>query len=309
MKVIYGAENKHNFIKPTGVGLGNFDGLHVGHMALIDKLIKESEQSSLDSVVYTFSKHPENIIRKELFTPLITSTRKKVELLERTRLNYLYFEKFDETFSRMEPKEFVKDILVGRLNMKLAVAGFNYRFGYQGQGDTELLYKLGKELGFTVIVIEPVMFGDEVVSSTKIRSYILDGDMEKVSAFLGRHYSVAGRVEKGKRIGNTIGFPTANIYPEDYLVLPCNGVYITKTLVDSKMYPSVTSVGYNPTFGGLDNISVETYILDFERNIYGKEIEVFFISKLRDEIKFGSAEELINQIENDVEITRKYFDI
>lgn len=305
MRVIYGAESNYNFTRSTGVGLGNFDGLHVGHMALIDKLIKESESNSLDSVVYTFSKHPENIIRKELFTPLITSTRKKVELLEKTRLDYLYFEKFDETFSRMRPEDFVKDILVERLNMKLAVAGFNYRFGYRGMGDTELLRKLGRKYGFRVIVIEPVMLGDEVVSSTKIRNYILEGDMERVFAFLGRHYSVAGKVEKGRRVGNTIGFPTANIYPEDYLVLPCHGVYITRTLVDGKMYHSITNVGNNPTFGGVDRISVETYIFDFEKDIYGKEIEVFFISKIREEMRFGSVEELIEQILKDIEIAKK----
>ncbi|WP_265443528.1 bifunctional riboflavin kinase/FAD synthetase [Acetivibrio straminisolvens] len=307
MKVIYGAESNYNFIKPTGVGLGNFDGLHIGHMALIDKLIKESELNSLDSVVYTFSKHPENIIRKELFTPLITSTHKKVELLEKTRLNYLYFEKFDENFSRMQPEEFVKDILVGKFNMRLAVAGFNYRFGYRGQGDTGLLHKMGNELGFKVIVIEPIMLEEEVVSSTRIRSYILEGDMDRVFAFLGRHYSVAGKVEKGRRVGNTIGFPTANIYPEEYLVLPSNGVYITKTLIDGKMHPSISNIGNNPTFGGLDKISVETYILDFEKSIYGKEIEVFFISKLRGEIKFDSVKELTDQIEKDIEIAKKYF--
>ncbi|HHV29595.1 bifunctional riboflavin kinase/FAD synthetase [Acetivibrio mesophilus] len=307
MKVVYGAEGNYNFIRPTGIGLGNFDGLHVGHMALINKLISESELNSLDSVVYTFSKHPENIMRKELFTPLITAMDKKVELLEKTRLDYLYFEKFDETFSRMKPEEFVKDILVGRLNMRLAVAGFNYRFGYRGQGDTEMLSQLGRELGFKVIVIEPIKLGDEVVSSTKIRSYILDGDMDRVFTLLGRHYSIAGKVEEGRRIGNTIGFPTANIYPEAYLVLPCNGVYITKTLIDGKMHPSITNVGSNPTFGGLDKISVETYILDFDKSIYGKKVEVFFIAKLRDQMKFGSVKELTDQIEKDIGTAKNYF--
>ncbi|GAE87523.1 riboflavin kinase [Acetivibrio straminisolvens JCM 21531] len=207
----------------------------------------------------------------------------------------------------MQPEEFVKDILVGKFNMRLAVAGFNYRFGYRGQGDTELLHKMGNELGFKVIVIEPIMLEEEVVSSTRIRSYILEGDMDRVFAFLGRHYSVAGKVEKGRRVGNTIGFPTANIYPEEYLVLPSNGVYITKTLIDGKMHPSISNIGNNPTFGGLDKISVETYILDFEKSIYGKEIEVFFISKLRGEIKFDSVKELTDQIEKDIEIAKKYF--
>lgn len=308
MKVVYGTEGNYKFIRPTGIGLGSFDGLHVGHMALINTLISESELNSLDSVLYTFNKHPENIIRKELFTSLITATDKKVELLEKTRLDYLYFEKFDETFSRMKPEEFVKDVLVGRLNMRLAVAGFNYRFGYRGQGDTALLNELGRELGFKVIVIEPIKLGNEVVSSTKIRGYILKGDMERVFTLLGRHYSITRKVEKGRRIGNTIGFPTANIYPEDYLVLPCDGVYITKTLIDGKMHHSITNIGQNPTFGGLDKNCVETFILDFEKSIYGKKTEVFFISRIRGEMKFGSVKELVGQIKKDIDIAKKYFE-
>lgn len=308
MKVVYGTEGNYKFIRPTGIGLGNFDGLHVGHMALINTLISESALNSLDSLIYTFSKHPENIIRKELFTPLIIGTDKKVEMLEQTRLDYLYFEKFDETFSRMKPEEFVKDILVGRLNMRLAVAGFNYRFGYRGQGDTELLNELGKKLGFKVIVIEPVKLANEVVSSTKIRSYILQGDMDSVFTLLGRHYSVSGKVAKGRRIGNTIGFPTANIYPEDYLVLPCDGVYITKTLIEGKTYPSITNIGKNPTFEGLDKTCVETHMLDFKKSIYGKKIEVFFISRIRGEMRFGSVKELTGQIEKDIDMARRYFE-
>ncbi|NLD50124.1 MAG: bifunctional riboflavin kinase/FMN adenylyltransferase, partial [Clostridiaceae bacterium] len=180
MNVIYGSSDERVLINPAGVGLGNFDGLHVGHMELVNTLISESKASFLNSVVYTFTKHPENIIRKSLFTPLITTFDKKVELLGRTNLDYLYFEEFDENFSRMKPEEFVKSILVERLNIKLAVAGEDYRFGYMGQGNTDLLYKLGQRYGFRVLIIPPVKIDDNVVSSTLIRKFILKGYMDKV---------------------------------------------------------------------------------------------------------------------------------
>lgn len=307
MKVIYGSKDKKVFLNPTGVGLGNFDGLHVGHMELVNTLISESKSSSLNSVVYTFTKHPENIIRKSLITPLITTFEKKVELLERTDLDYLYFDKFDENFSRMKPEEFVKSILVEKLNIKLAVAGEDYRFGYKGQGNTDLLYKLGESYGFRVLIIPPVKIDDNVVSSTLIRKYILKGSMDKVQRFLGRFYSIKGKVMHGKKLGRKLGFPTANLNPEEYLVLPNDGVYITETMIEGKRYKSVTSIGKNPTVDQSGKTNIETYILDFNDDIYGKDIEVFFVSRLRGEKKFSSLEELVSQIKKDVLQTKEYF--
>ncbi|NLP14012.1 MAG: bifunctional riboflavin kinase/FAD synthetase [Clostridium sp.] len=308
MKVVYGTDECTKFIRPTGIGLGNFDGLHVGHLALINTLITESIFNSFDSVLYTFSKHTENIINKKLHTPLVITNEKKIQLLKRTRLDYLYFEKFDEAFSKMKPETFVKDILIKRLNMKLAVAGFNYRFGHRGEGDVDLLRKLGKDLGFRVIIIEPIKQGDDVVSSTLVRKNILKGDMGRVFELLGRHYSVTGIVEKGRRVGNTIGFPTANISPENELVLPPDGVYISKTCIDGKIYPGITNIGKNPTFGGLDKRCIETHILNFEnRDIYGKKIEVFLMESVRGEKKFDSVQQLIEQVKRDVEVAKNYF--
>ena len=307
MKIFYGGKEGNMPMNPAGVGLGNFDGLHIGHMTLINTLICESKLNSLESLVYTFKKHPENIIRKKLLTPLITTVNKKVELLDKTDLDCLYFDKFDESLSRMKPEAFVKDILVARLNIKLAVAGFDYRFGYMGQGDTELLKGLGKEHGFKVLVVPPVKVDDEVVSSTSIRKCIVAGDMEKATKLLGMHYSITGKVLTGKKLGRVLGYPTANLNPEEYIILPHEGVYVTKTLVNKQVYFSVTSVGKNPTVEENGSVSVETYILDFENNIYGENIEVFFISKLRDEKKFSSIEELVFQIEKDVLKVRQYF--
>ncbi|AEV69024.1 bifunctional riboflavin kinase/FAD synthetase [Acetivibrio clariflavus] len=306
MKVIYGNNQPIEFTNPTGIGLGNFDGLHIAHMALINTLINESKQRGLESVLYSFTKHPENIIRKKLFTPLITSTGKKIKLLELTQLDYTYFEEFDEQFSRMSPETFVKDILVDRFKMKLAVAGYDYRFGYKGQGDVAYLKELGQKYNYKVITIPAIKVDDEIVSSTLIRKYVKKGDMESAFKLLGRHYSITGVVEKGKRIGNTLGFPTANIYPEEYLLMPLDGVYVTRTLLDGKIYNSITNIGNNPTFSEQKK-SIETYILDYSGNIYGKDIEVFFLKKIRGEKKFNSIDELVEQIRRDIEKARQYF--
>ena len=231
MKLIKGI-NDNSIIKgSTGIGLGNFDGLHVGHMHLINTLISECKLNSLDSVVYTFVKHPENILRKKLFTPLLTSINKKTELLEKTRLDYLCFDEFDEDYSRMKPETFVSEILVGKLHMKLAVSGFNYRFGYKGEGDDEMLKELGHKYDFKTIIIPPIKINNEVVSSTVVRQNVVKGNMDKVFDLLGRHYSITGIVEKGKKIGSKIGFPTANIHPEEYLLMPSEGVFYNKNIV------------------------------------------------------------------------------
>jgi len=309
MEVIYNSINGDNKIKnAAGVGLGNFDGLHIGHMTLINTLINECKFFGLDSVVYTFKKHPENILRKKLFTPLITTVNKKIQLLSETSLSYLYFDEFNETFSRMKPEKFVKDILVDRLNIRLAVAGFDYRFGYKGSGDVELLKELGEKYNYRVIIIPPVKIDNEVVSSTLIRSNIAKGNMDKVFKLLGRHYSISGKVQNGRRIGNTLGFPTANIQPESYLTIPQKGVYITKTLIDGILYEGITNVGSNPTISEQDFISIETHIFDFDEDIYGKDIEVFFISKVRNEKKFKSKDELVQQVKKDIQAAKNFFD-
>lgn len=306
MQVIYGKDSNLTFEKPIGVGLGNFDGLHVGHMALINKTIVESRLSGLNSLVYTFTRHPENVLRKDRITPLLTTSSKKIELLSQTTLDYLFFDEFDENFSKMSPEDFVLNVLVNRLGVKLAVAGYNYTFGYRGQGNIDFLKEMGKKYNFRVIEIPPVKADDEVVNSTLIRKYIAEGEMIRVSRMLGRHYSITGKVVKGNRIGNKLGFPTANILPEDCLILPSRGVYITRTLIKGKIFQSITNIGKNPTIGEREGITIETHILDFDKDIYGMDIEVFFIEKLRGEMKFKNVNELAAQIAADVKRARKY---
>ncbi len=307
MKTIFGNNNDALKLRSTAVGLGSFDGLHVGHMALVNTLISEARLSGLQSVIYTFIKHPENILRKKLFTPLLMTVGKKTQTLNDTALDYLYYDEFDEDYSRMEPEAFVKHVLLQKLGAKLIVTGFNYTFGYMGQGDTELLKKLGKKYNFRVIVIPPIKIDGQVVSSTIIRGLVSKGDMESVFKLLGRHYSITGEVQDGRRVGKRIGFPTANLHPEAYLCIPHNGVYITKTMYNGLFYNSLTNIGINPTFGDVDRTTVETHILHFDKNIYKSDIEVFFLKKIRNEKKFKNADELAEQIRTDTKTAQDYF--
>lgn len=306
MKVIYGKTGEH--IKtPSVTGLGNFDGFHIGHMTIVNTIINQAKVSNSISVVYTFEKHPENIMRKKLFTPLIITNSQKIDLLGKAGLDTVFFDEFTEELSRMKPDEFVKNILLEKLNVKYVVAGYNYKFGYKAQGNVEDLMELGEKYGFGVTIIPPVKSGGVTVSSTNIRKNIIRGNIHNVFNLLGRHFSITGKVQTGKRIGTILGVPTANIYPEPYLALPLNGVYITVTLLRDKLYKSITNVGVNPTISSENEKVMETHILDFDENIYNECIEVFFLDNLRDEKKFKDTEELANQLSDDIKAASDYF--
>lgn len=293
----------------TGVGLGTFDGLHIGHMALIGTLTSECRLNGLSPVVYTFMKHPESILRKNLSNLLITNNEQKTELLKARDTDYLIYQDFDESFSRLSAEDFVKEILVDRLSIRLAVVGFNYRFGYMGKGDTELLKRLGEKYGFRVIIVPPVKVNSEIVSSTLIRDYIRKGKVDRVFQLLGRHFSLRGTVVSGKRIGRTLGFPTANILADPEMIVPANGVYITKTLVDGKWMNSVTNIGIAPTVRDLAVVTIETHILDYKDDLYGSNIEVCFIEKLRGEKRFDSIDHLKKQVQEDIAKARSYWEV
>jgi len=299
MNIIFEPINSISQIqRQCGVGLGNFDGVHIGHAELINTLVKECKSRGLKSIVYTFDKHPENIIRRKLITPQITTNKKKIELMYNFEIDYLYFANFDEYFSRLRAEDFVKKILVDRFGIKLAVVGYDYRFGYRGIGDVELLIRLGEKYGFEVKVISPVRKEDNIISSTAIRKYLIHGDISSAGNMLGRDYSIQGLVINGRKIGAKIGFPTANLQPEKYLVIPRNGVYLTKTLINGVLFKSITNIGKNPTFK-LDTISVETHIINFEGNLYNQMIEVFFFKWIRGERRFKKIEDLNIQITKD----------
>ncbi len=291
----------------TGVGLGNFDGLHIGHMALLNTLIEESRMTGLSPAVFTFTKHPDHILRKDLYQPLITSLEHKTAILSRMDLDWLCLQEFDEAFSQLSAEEFVTRILLGKLHARLVVVGFNYRFGYMGKGDADLLRRMGEQHGFRVLVVPPVRVNSEIVSSTLIRTYIEKGNMERVFQLLGRHFSIPGRVADGRRIGRELGFPTANLYPDPGMALPTFGVYITRTRVEKSWHDSVTSIGLAPTVRDDGSFSIESHLLDYRGDLYGQEIEVSFMSRIRGEKKFDGREALMREIGNDIQKARRYF--
>lgn len=308
MKIITSLENSELDFFKTGVALGNFDGVHIGHQALIVNLISICKQNNLKSVVYTFRNHPKRLTSAQGAPKKIISNEQKFHILKELGVDYVYFVEFDEYQRKLSPENFVKEILKDKLKMVYSVVGFHYHFGYKAQGDVHLLNDLKSKYSYDTRIIKAVKIQDEVISSTGIRALIEKGDINKVNLFLGRKYAIKGKVIQGKGNGKEFGFPTANIAIEEDLILPSRGVYFTKTIVDNRMYHSITNIGCNPTLG-VNPITVETHIINFDEDIYGKEIEILFFQKSRDEVKHAAIADLIQQIGEDIRSVKKFFNI
>lgn len=293
----------------TVVALGNFDGLHLGHQKLICNLKKYSEKLSIASVVFSFYPHPKSLLyNKTMYN--ILSANEKIEILENFGVDYYIEYPFDMEFAKTTPENFIKDIIVGKLGCKVLVVGEGYKFGSDKSGNTKILRELCNH--YNIVLVEVPHENLEIhnlvekVSSTIIRKYIFENKFQEVEKLLGRPYYIKGIVEEGKKIGRTIGFPTVNIIPLENKLLPNNGIYITKCFYNGVLRNSVTNVGNNPTVNGTIK-TVETFIFDFNENIYGETISVYFYKWLRSEIKFNSVEELKAQIKIDADDSQEYF--
>lgn len=294
------SENKHD----TAVALGNFDGVHIGHQKLIRQMIDKSKELGLVSSVFMFKNHTK--IQIEGIGPeLICSTSQRKNILSSLGVERIFSMNFSKGIMKYSPQEFIKKILIDKLRAKLVVVGLDYRFGYKKSGDANLIKEICKKYDIEVIIIDPVKYKNEDVSSTRIRYSIKNGDMIEAENMLGRRYTIIGNVVTGKKLGKVIGFPTANIDPIENYVIPRFGVYITETVVNNISYLSITNVGINPTFEN-KGIKIESHILDFNNEIYNTMIEINFISYLRDEIKFSNIEELKDQIEKDILSVKQY---
>ena len=281
----------------TVATIGNFDGIHLGHKELFKRTLERAKEKGLEPCVITFEPHPLKILEKNI--KLITPYDKKKLLIKRCGIDRIEVIPFTREFSRMEPEEFVRRYLVEKFGVKHLVVGFNYTFGRDGKGDVELLKKLGEKYGFTVEVVPPKMVDGEVVSSTRIRRLIEKGEIEKANKLLGREFFIHGRVVEGKGLGRKIGFPTANVETMQEL-LPPIGVYPSYVELNGKRYKGVANIGTCPTFCG-DKLTIEVHILDFDRDIYGEEIAIIPKKRIREEKRFSSVSELIEQIKKDVE--------
>jgi len=294
---------KDNFKKKlkyqTYIALGSFDGLHLGHMQLINKTVELSKKNNARSMICTFDNHPLSVINKEICPKLIMDNDTKINLLENTGIDIVNLATFDKEFMKLTPEEFIKN-MVKCYNAKGIVIGFNYRFGYKNLGDVKMLQKYSNILGYELYVCEAVRINDEVVSSSKIRHLIAEGNITKANELLGRPHTIAGKVIKGKQFGRTIDFPTINLDYNKKYILPKGGVYYTVVEYDKKLYKAITNIGYNPTVAG-NKLSVETYILSFDKQIYSEVVKIYFINRIRDEVKFDTIDELKQQLEEDKE--------
>ncbi len=279
----------------TAVALGMFDGVHIGHRALIAHLTEEAKKRRAEPVVCTFSNHPMDVLGNG--AKLLTGVKERNAILRSLGVSEVCSEPFTERIAALSPEAFA-DELCRQRDVRLVAVGYNYSFGAGGRGTPETLARLGEERGFSVDVIPPVLCEGEPVSSTRIRRAIEAGDVEQAAAMLGRRYSLSGRVVKNRRIGRRIGFPTANIELDPRRVLPKIGVYATYTYVGGAAYRSITNIGTNPTVGG-ERLTIETHLLGFDEDVYGKDMTVAFRFFIRGERTFESVDALRGQIERD----------
>jgi len=305
MEIINGIENlKRPFMNPV-VTLGNFDGVHLGHQKIFQRVKEEASKSHGEGVVITFEPHPLKVLSPEKFLPLLTPYRKKMMLIERSGMNTVLCIEFSLAFSEMTPLQFIKNILVERIKVKKVIIGYNYHFGKGQMGDAQTLRDVGKVFNFEVEVVEPLKIGPTIVSSSKIRNLIQKGEIEEASTLLGRDYPIIGKVVEGVKRGQTLGFPTANFEISDELY-PKVGVYAVEVEWHQQRFNGLANVGLNPTFLPQKMwegkpLSFEVYILDFNQDVYGEEIQVSFKRRIRDEIRFDSPAQLIQQIQKDIQ--------
>lgn len=292
-------------ISDTAVCIGNFDGVHRAHRQLIERTVKG--KGPLKSAVYTFYPHPSEFFGVK--TEKITSEEEKDRLIESLGADVLYKQPCNAAFLAMTPDEFAENILKNTLGAKKVFVGYDFTFGKNSSGTGETLVSLGKKYGFEVEILPELKTdGGIAVKSTAIRGLIKKGEIESANDMLGRAFSYSGEVFHGKRLGRKLGFPTANIYPEDGLVLPPYGVYATKTTVDGKCFFGISNVGVNPTVESGSRPKIETHIMDFDGDIYGKRITVSFYAMIRKEQKFENADALKEKIKNDLEKAKKIID-
>jgi riboflavin kinase/FMN adenylyltransferase len=303
MRIITGSDIAGGRIQNSVVTIGNFDGVHRGHMEIFRHLISCGARRGLQSVVVTFDPHPLKVLSTVSTPPMITTFEQKVALIEAAGVDYLVVVPFTPEFSGMSAEAFVRDMLCDSLGMRHIIIGHDYAFGKSRQGNYATLERIGAERGFTVEDMEPVGEHGLVFSSSLARRLIAAGDLQGVSGVLGRYHMISGTVVHGRDIGRSLGFPTANISTPNELIPP-DGVYAVMAFVDGHLVQGACSIGKNPTFDG-DCRTIEVFLLDYEGQIYGHEITVCFVERIRDTLKFSDAAELIGAISRDVARTRE----
>jgi len=301
---VYRFQKKPVDIPRTVVTIGNFDGIHLGHRELISAAVNEAHLRGCASALVTFNPHPQEIIHSQQSVSHICTSVHQLRLLEEQGLDEVHVIQFTSEMSQMHPEDFALQFLIKRFDLVKLVIGYDFRFGKHRAGDFKLLENLSQQFNFSLEEIAPVQQKGQTVSSSLIRQLIREFRFAEIPQYLGREYSIYGKVEKGEQRGKKLGFSTANIFPEVTLALAA-GVYVTKIKLANKIYFGVTNAGNKPTFGN-NTLTVETFIFDFEDEIYGEYLEVIPLNQLRPETKFSGIEDLKKQIMKDVKSAQKY---
>lgn len=285
--------------KKTIVTIGTFDGVHLGHTVILEKIKKASQNNQYESVVLTFFPHPRMVLQQDSFIKLLNTIDEKAKLLEKYGIDSLIIHPFDAAFSSLTAEEFVKSVLVDRLNIQKIIIGHDHRFGKNRTANIDDLIDYGQKYQFDVEQIGAQEINENAISSTQIRKALLEGNITLANQFLGYSYFFSGKVIEGKKIGRTIGFPTANIeIKENYKLLPKNGVYVIRCIIDSSIYYGMMNIGKNPTIGNNEQ-SIEVHFFELNKNLYNENLEISILYYLRDEQKFYKIEDLKMQLEKD----------
>ena len=292
--------------RKTIVTIGTFDGVHLGHKSILDKLTKGTNNGEYEAVVLTFFPHPRMVLQQDVAIKLLNTIDEKATLLENYGIDTLIIHPFDTAFSNLSAEEFVKDILVDQLNIHKIIIGYDHRFGKNRTADINDLISFGEKYDFEVAQIGAEEIDEIAISSTKIRKALLEGDVKLANQYLGYSYFISGKVIEGKKIGRTIGFPTANIeINENYKLLPKNGVYVVSSTINNVVYFGMMNIGNNPTIGDNEQ-TIEVHFFELNQDIYGENIQISILKHIREEQKFSNIDELKIQLEHDKAFCQNY---
>lgn len=304
----YNDISKFKSEKGTVVTIGTFDGVHLGHKAILKRVVEAAHNNNLESVLLTFFPHPRMVLQKDDSLKLLNTLEEKKQLLEAIGIDYLVIHPFTKEFSRLTAVEYVRDILVNQLHAKKIVIGYDHRFGRNRTADIHDLREYGDTYHFEVEEISAKELDDVTISSTKIRNALWEGDIATANSYLGYHYMLSGTIVPGKGLGKKLGYPTANLQVDQfYKLIPKHGVYITQAKIDNKMYHGLTSIGTNPTVGGAQT-TIETYFMDLDEDLYERPISLEFLSWIREEKTFNSVADLQQAIAEDEKIAKQYLE-
>jgi riboflavin kinase/FMN adenylyltransferase len=293
--------------RQTVVTIGTFDGVHLGHRKIINRLNEVAKSKKLDSALLTFFPHPRMVLQQKQDLKLINTIDERINLLSQTGLDHLVIEPFTKTFSRLKAQEYVKQYLVDYLNAAVVIVGYDHRFGRNRTANIEDLKRFAKTYNFEVEEISKQDIDDVAISSTKIRSAITEGQIHLANTYLSKPFVLTGKVVKGKQLGKSLGYPTANLQvKEDYKIIPKEGVYVVSAYIDSALHFGMMNIGHNPTIANNNRKSVETYFFDFSGNLYDKTIQIQLLKRLRNERKFDSLEALKSAMQKDEKYSKDF---